>query len=81
MIYQKANVENMNKQLRKYFPKGKRIDHYTQKQITDINMFINNQKLHSLSGYSANDAFIKIFGKSTLGKLYDILMNYFEIIK
>lgn len=78
---QKANVENMNKQLRKYFPKGKSIDHYTQKQITEINMFINDQKLHSLSGYSANDAFIKIFGKSTLEKLYDILMNYFEIIK
>lgn len=78
---QKANVENMNKQLRKYFPKGKSIDHYTQKQITEINMFINSQKLHSLSGYSANDAFIKIFGKSTLEKLYDILMNYFEIIK
>ena len=78
---QKANVENMNKQLRKYFPKGKSIDHYTQKQITEINMFINNQKLHSLSGFSANDAFIKIFGKDTLEKLYDILMNYFEIIK
>ena len=78
---QKANVENMNKQLRKYFPKGKSIDHYTQKQITEINMFINNQKLHSLSGYSASDAFIKIFGESTLEKLYDILMNYFEVIK
>lgn len=78
---QKANVENMNKQLRKYFPKGKSIDHYTQKHITEINMFINDQKLHSLSGYSSNDAFIKIFGESTLEKLYDILMNYFEVIK
>ena len=58
---QKANVENMNKQLRKYFPNGKSIDHYTQKQITEINMFINDQKLHSLSRYSANDAFI-VFG-------------------
>lgn len=76
---QKANVENMNKQLRKYFPKGKSIDHYTQKEITDINMFINNQKLHSLSGFSANDAFIKIFGKYTLDNLYTYLMNYFEI--
>ncbi|MBQ0035484.1 MAG: hypothetical protein KBT35_01050 [Firmicutes bacterium] len=77
---QKANVENMNKQLRKYFPKGKSIDHYTQKEITEINMFINNQKLHSLSGFSANDAFIKIYGKDTLQRLYDGLINYFEII-
>ena len=78
---QKASVENMNKQLRKYFPKGKSIDHYTQKEITEINMFINNQKLHSLSGFSANDAFIKIFGKNALDKLYEALMYYFEIIK
>ena len=79
---QKASVENMNKQLRKYFlPKGKRIDHYTQKEITEINMFMNNQKLHSLSGFSGNDASIKIYGKNTLDNLYEALMYYFEIIK
>lgn len=73
---QKANVENMNKQLRKYFPKGKSINHYSQKEIVDINMFINNQKLHSLSGYSANEAFKKIFGLTILDRIYKALKEY-----
>lgn len=73
---QKANVENMNKQLRKYFPKGSSIDHQNQKDINGINMFINNQKLHSLAGFSANDAFIKIFGLDTINLLYKVISEY-----
>jgi len=73
---QKANVENMNKQLRKYFPKGKSVDSRTQEEIMNINAFINNQALHSLSGFTANEAFIKIFGEETLNKLYDAIKNY-----
>ena len=34
---QKPNVENINKQLRLYFPKGKTIDTYVKKDIKDIN--------------------------------------------
>ena len=73
---QKANVENMNKQLRKYFPKGKSIDHYSQNEIVEINMFINNQKLHSLSGFSANEAFKKIYGLVLLERIYKALKEY-----
>lgn len=73
---QKANVENMNKQLRKYFPKGNSIDHLDQKDINGINAFINNQKIHSLAGFSANDAFIKIFGIDTINLLYQIIGEY-----
>jgi len=73
---QKASVENMNKQLRKYFPKGKSIDTRNQEEITSICAFINNQALHSLSGFTANDAFIKIFGMDILNKLYDAMKTY-----
>lgn len=73
---QKANVENMNKQLRKYFPKGISIDNRIQKEVANICAFINNQALHSLSGNTANDAFIKIYGIDTLNKLYFAMENY-----
>ena len=66
----------MNKQLRKYFPKGNSIDHLNQKDIIGINMFINNQKIHSLGGFSANDAFIKIFGIDALNLLYHVIGEY-----
>lgn len=59
---QKANVENMNKQLRKFFPKKSSIDNYTQEQITLINLTINESKLFSLDGHSPKEAFIILFG-------------------
>lgn len=34
---QKASVENLNKQIRKFFPKGKSIDHYNQDDIDAVN--------------------------------------------
>ena len=73
---QKASVENMNKQLRKYFPKGKSIDQYDQKKISNINEFINEQKLHSLSGFSPKEAFIKIYGNKILEKLETAMLNH-----
>lgn len=73
---QKANVENMNKQLRKYFPKKQSIDHYTQKDITSINNTIINQKIPSLSGNSPKEAFIKVFGKPLLDLLFEVIFNY-----
>ena len=73
---QKANVENMNKQLRKYFPKGKSIDQYNQNKISSINEFINEQKLHSLSGFSPKEAFIKIYGNKIQEKLETTVSNY-----
>jgi transposase, IS30 family len=71
---QKANVEQMNKQLRKFFPKGKSIDHYTKEEIKDINSIINKSRIASLAGASPNDAFSKLFGKKPLDILTDILI-------
>ena len=68
---QKASVENMNKQIRKFFPKGQSIDNYSQEQITEINKIINDSPLFSLDGASPKEAFITIFGNEIYDKLFD----------
>ena len=40
---QKPNVENMNKQLRLFFPKGKTIDTYKKQDIKNINETLLNR--------------------------------------
>lgn len=68
---QKANVENMNKQLRKFFPKNKSIDEVTPEMVKEVNRIINETRVRSLSGYTPKEAFIKIFGEEA----YDNLMK------
>lgn len=68
---QKASVENMNKQIRKFFPKGKSIDSYTQEQINVFAKAMNESPLFSLDGYSPKEAFGRVFGN----QIYDILFQ------
>ena len=68
---QKPNVENINKQLRLYFPKGKTVDNYTKKEVKNINKTLLKRPLRSLDGYTAKDAFIGIFDEN----LYNILLD------
>ena len=72
---QKANVENMNKQLRKYFPKKASVDKVTNVDLANTMNFINNLRVPSLSGFTPNEAFIEVYGKELLDKLYSYLMN------
>ena len=67
---QKATVENINKQLRQFFPKKQSVDSYTNDDMKVHMMNINNRKVSSLSGFSPNEAFVKLYGQSTLEKLY-----------
>ena len=71
---QKANVEQMNKQLRKFLPKGKSIDHHSPESIKDIECFINSQRIKSLAGSTPNDAFEKIYGSEILSLLKNIII-------
>ncbi len=71
---QKANVEQMNKQLRKFFPKGKSIDHLSQEQVNEFNQIINNTHIASLSGSTPNQAFAKLYGENLLDKLTHIII-------
>lgn len=67
---QKPNVENMNKQLRLFFPKGKSIDKYTKNDIKNINLTLLNRPLKSLDGNTPKEAFIKVFGEDLFNKLF-----------
>ena len=67
---QKASVENMNKQLRKFFPKGSSIDNFTQDEVTKIANNINETPVRSLDGFTPKEAFCKIFGEEIYNKLF-----------
>ena len=71
---QKPNVENMNKQIRLFFPKGKSIDKYSKADIKNINKTILNRPLRSLDGNTPKDAFIKIFDEDIFNKLFWYLL-------
>ena len=68
---QKASVENMNKQIRKFFPKGKSIDHLNQDDIKHINKILIESPLFSLDGHSPKEAFISLYGQKAFDKLFD----------
>lgn len=63
---QKGNVENMNKQLRKYFPKGKSIDYLREEDVISINNIIISQRIASLGGSTPKEAFESIYGSKIL---------------
>lgn len=67
---QKASVENLNKQIRKFFPKGKSIDHLTQDDVVSANRVLIESPLFSLDGHSPKEAFIALFGQETFDKLF-----------
>ena len=67
---QKATVENIKKQLRQFFPKKQSVDSYTNDDMKVHMMNINNRRVPSLSGFTPNEAFIKLYGQSILDKLY-----------
>ena len=67
---QKPNVENMNKQLRLFFPKGKTIDTYKRQDIKNINETLINRPLRSLDSYTPKEAFIKVFDEELFEKLF-----------
>ena len=67
---QKPNVENINKQLRLFFPKGKTIDTYTKKDIKNVNQALLNRPLKSLDSYTPKDAFINVFDEELYNKLF-----------
>ena len=60
---QKPNIENLNKQLRKHFPKKKSIDHLSRADVKNTNIRLLRSPLHSLDGYSPKDVFIRIFNE------------------
>jgi len=67
---QKPNVENLNKQLRLFFPKGKSVDKYSKSDIKTVNITMLNKPLRSMDGYTTKEAFIKVFDEELFNKLF-----------
>ena len=67
---QKPNVENMNKQIRLFFPKGKSVDKFSKNDIKTVNKTILNKPLKSLDGNTSKEAFIKVFDEGIFNKLF-----------
>lgn len=67
---QKPHVENMNKQIRKYFPKKSSIDKYTKKDIKEINITLNQIPIKSLDGNSPKEAFVAIYSEDLYEKIF-----------
>ncbi|MBQ4595620.1 MAG: helix-turn-helix domain-containing protein [Firmicutes bacterium] len=66
---QKPHIENLNRQLRIHYPKGKSIDHLRKIDIKKTNMSLLDRKLKSMDGYSAKEAFIKVYGNDIFIRL------------
>lgn len=67
---QKPHVENMNKQIRKYFPKKSSIDKYSKEDIKEINLSLISTPIKSLDGNTPKEAFITIYGEDLFEKLF-----------
>ena len=70
---QKPNVENINKQLRKFFPKGSSVDKYSKNDVKQINKTLLNTPIRSLDGNTPEDAFKIVYGEDLYYKLFDIV--------
>ena len=70
---QKPNVENINKQLRKFFPKGSSVDKYSKNDMKQINKTLLNTPIKSLDGNTPEDAFKIVYGEDLYYKLFDIV--------
>ena len=67
---QKPNVENINKQLRLFFPKGKTLDTYNKQDIKNVNKTLLNRPLKSLDSYTPKQAFTSVFDEDLYNKLF-----------
>ena len=72
---QKTHVENMNKQLRKFFQKHRSIDHHTKNTVRKHNITLLNTPIKSLDGYTPKDAFIAVYGEDLFHKIFGIVKD------
>ena len=70
---QKLYVENINKQIRKFFSKGKSIDNHTKESVKKHNITLLNTPIKSLDENTPKDAFITVYGEDLYNKIFDIV--------
>lgn len=67
---QKANVENINSQMRQVFPKKKNINDYSQEDIYFVASNLNSRLLSSIDDKTPSTLFIEIFGENLFKLLH-----------
>lgn len=70
---QKPHVENINGQIRKFFPKCQSVDKYTKNDIRQINKTLLNTPIRSLDGNTPTEAFKVVYGEDLYYKILDIV--------
>ena len=70
---QKPNVENINKQIRKFFPKGKSVDHLSKQDVFNKNITLLDTPIKSLDGYTPKEAFKFVYGEDLFLKIFDVV--------
>ena len=70
---QKPHVENINGQIRKFFPKGQSVDKYTKNDIRQINKTLLNTPIRSLDNNTPAEAFKVVYGEDLYYKILDIV--------
>lgn len=67
--YQKPNVENIHRLVRRVIPKGVSLEKYTQEDLNFIASNINSLIKESYDNKTPNEMFLEIFNKGVLKKL------------
>ena len=70
---QKPNVENINKQIRKFFPKGKSVDYLSKEDVLNKNITLLNTPIKSLDGNTPSDAFKVVYGEDLFYKIFNVV--------
>jgi IS30 family transposase len=70
---QKPHVENINKQIRKFFPKGKSVDNLSKKDILKKNITLLDTPIKSLDGNTPREAFNVVYGEDLFYKIFDVV--------
>ena len=70
---QKPNVENINKQIRKFFPKGKTVDNLSKRDVKKHNLTLLKTPIRTLDGNTPEEAFKVVYGEDLYYKLFNIV--------
>lgn len=58
--WEKGSVENVNRHIRRFFPKGTKFNRVSRTQVKDLQNFINSIPRASLKGQSSNESFLLV---------------------
>ncbi|MGN0853730.1 MAG: IS30 family transposase [Kiritimatiellia bacterium] len=58
--WEKGSVENANRHIRRFYPKGTKFNHVSRNRVKELQDFINSIPRASLKGQSANESFLLV---------------------